>query len=69
MKHSYSYVYNNNNSVALVLERIIPTERPQLVDEVSANFRVISVTDRHCRILEFCTHEAECTPFQTHYLN
>jgi hypothetical protein len=29
---------NNNNSVDLVRERTIPTERPQLVDEVSANF-------------------------------
>jgi hypothetical protein len=26
------------NSVALVCKRIIPTERPPLVDEVSANF-------------------------------
>jgi hypothetical protein len=28
----------NNNSVALVRERTIPTERPSLVGEVSANF-------------------------------
>jgi hypothetical protein len=28
----------NTNSVALVRERTIPTERPPLVDEVSANF-------------------------------
>jgi hypothetical protein len=27
----------NNNSVALVCERIIPTERPPLVGEVSVN--------------------------------
>jgi hypothetical protein len=26
------------NSVALVLDRTIPTERPPLVDEISANF-------------------------------
>jgi hypothetical protein len=29
--------WNNNNSVALVRERTIPTERPPLVGEVSAN--------------------------------
>jgi hypothetical protein len=29
---------NNNNSVALVRERTLPTERPQLVGDVSANF-------------------------------
>jgi hypothetical protein len=29
---------NNNKSVALVRERTIPTERPSLVGEVSANF-------------------------------
>jgi hypothetical protein len=29
---------NNNSSVALVRERAIPTERPPLVNEVSANF-------------------------------
>jgi hypothetical protein len=29
---------NNNKSVALVRERTIPTERPPLVGEVSANF-------------------------------
>jgi hypothetical protein len=28
----------NHNSVALVRKRIIPTERPPLVGEVSANF-------------------------------
>jgi hypothetical protein len=27
--------------MALVREQIIPTERPQLVDEVSANFRKV----------------------------
>jgi ABC-type multidrug transport system ATPase subunit len=31
--------YNNNNSVALVRERTIPTQRPPLVGEASANFR------------------------------
>jgi hypothetical protein len=30
--------YNNNNSVALVRERTIPTERPPFVGEVGANF-------------------------------
>jgi hypothetical protein len=29
---------HNNNSVAFVRERTIPTERPPLVGEVSANF-------------------------------
>jgi hypothetical protein len=29
---------NDNNSVALVRDRIIPTERRPLVGEVSANF-------------------------------
>jgi hypothetical protein len=30
--------YKNNNSTALVRERIIPTESPPFVGEVSANF-------------------------------
>jgi hypothetical protein len=47
-----------NNSVALVRERTIPTERPPLVGEVSANFadrgcHVVSVTDSYGRILGF----------------
>jgi hypothetical protein len=29
---------NNNNSVTYVRERTIPTERPPLVGEISANF-------------------------------
>jgi hypothetical protein len=43
------------NSVGLVRQRIIPTERPPLVGEVSATFfadggcRVVSATDSHCR--------------------
>jgi hypothetical protein len=42
------------NSVALVRKRTIPTERPPLVGEVSANFygercRVFSATDPHNR--------------------
>jgi hypothetical protein len=44
--------------VALVRERTIPTERPQLVEEVSAKFvdrecHVVSVTDPYCRFLGF----------------
>jgi hypothetical protein len=35
LKHITKYL---TNSVALVRERTIPTERPQLVGEVSANF-------------------------------
>jgi hypothetical protein len=34
----YYYYYYYLSSVASVLERTIPTERPPLVDEVSANF-------------------------------
>jgi hypothetical protein len=46
------------NSVAGVPERTIPTERPLLVGEVSANFadrgyHVVSVTDFYSRILGF----------------
>jgi hypothetical protein len=45
--------------VALVFERTIPTERPPLVGEVSANVlrievcHVVSVTDPYGRILRF----------------
>jgi hypothetical protein len=43
------------NSMALVHEGTIPTERPQLVSEVSANFcvHVIRVTDPYGCILGF----------------
>jgi hypothetical protein len=47
------------NTVALVLERTIPTERPPLVGEVSVKFvtdrgcHVVSLTDPHGRILDF----------------
>jgi hypothetical protein len=46
------------NSVSLVLEPTIPTERPLLIGEVSANFserecHVVSATDPHGRILGF----------------
>jgi len=34
----YIYIYTKLNSVALVRERTIPTERPPPVGEVSANF-------------------------------
>jgi len=34
----YIYIYIKLNSVALVRERTIPTERPPPVGEVSANF-------------------------------
>jgi hypothetical protein len=33
-----SILMNNNNSVAVVRERTIPTERPPLVGEGSANY-------------------------------
>ena len=47
--------YFKKNSVALVHERTIPTERPPPVGEVSANFlridgcHVVSATDPHGR--------------------
>jgi hypothetical protein len=44
------------NSVARVRERTIPTERPPLVSEVSANFcgqRVVSTTNPYGRNLDF----------------
>jgi hypothetical protein len=46
---------NNNNSVALVCEQTIPTERPLLVGEVSADrgCHEVSVTDTYGRILGF----------------
>jgi hypothetical protein len=34
----YNYYYYLTNAVTLVRERTIPTERPPLVGEVSANF-------------------------------
>jgi hypothetical protein len=48
----------NNNSVALVRERTIPTEQPPLVSEVTAKFadrgcHVVSVMDPYGRILAF----------------
>jgi hypothetical protein len=45
-----------HDSVALVREQTIPTERPPLVGEVIANNRgchVVSVTDTYGRILGF----------------
>jgi hypothetical protein len=38
IKREGIWKFSNNNSVALVRERTIPTERPPLVDEVSVNF-------------------------------
>jgi hypothetical protein len=51
-------ISNNNNFMALVHERTIPTERPQLVGEVSANFCILRVLRGQrdgslCRILGF----------------
>jgi hypothetical protein len=48
------FIKKNLNSVALVRKRTIPTERPKLVDEVSANLSgreccVVSTTDYHGR--------------------
>jgi hypothetical protein len=50
--HLFTKKTKKLNSVALVRERTIPTERPPLVGEVSANFadrgcRVVSATDSH----------------------
>jgi hypothetical protein len=49
----------NKNSVSLVRERTIPTERPSLIGEVGADFfadsgsRVVSAADPYGRILGF----------------
>jgi hypothetical protein len=50
--------YKQINSVVLARKRTIPTERPSLVGEVSANFadrgcRVVSATDPNALILGF----------------
>jgi hypothetical protein len=50
--------FEDHNSVALVTELTIPTERPPLVGEVSAKFaergcHVVSVTNPYSRILGF----------------
>jgi hypothetical protein len=77
--------HKNKNSVTLVRQRTIATERPPLVSEVRANVcyrrgHVSSVTDPYdvlsafwtgaatfsFKLLLSCTHEAECTSFQTH---
>jgi hypothetical protein len=55
---SNPWIRIKNNSVALVREQTIPTERPPLVGKVNANFadracRVVSATDPHGRILAF----------------
>jgi hypothetical protein len=49
---------HKNNSVASIRERTIPTERPSLVSDVSANFlriegAMVSVTNPYGRILGF----------------
>jgi hypothetical protein len=55
----FSGLVEKKNSVALVRERTIPTERPPLVGEVSAKpfadrgCRVVSAADPHGRILGF----------------
>jgi hypothetical protein len=48
----------NLNSMVWVRERTIPTERPQLVGDVGANFadrgcHVVTLTDPYCCILDF----------------
>jgi hypothetical protein len=50
---------NKTNSVALIRERTVPTDRPSIIDVVSATFlwiegcRVVSATDPHGRVLSF----------------
>jgi hypothetical protein len=56
--HMTPYIYIYINSVASVRKRTIPTERTQLVGEVSGNFAdrgccVVSTTDPYGRILGF----------------
>jgi hypothetical protein len=51
-------ICDDNNSVALVRERTIPTERPPLVGEVVPTFadrgcHVVGATDPYSRILGF----------------
>jgi hypothetical protein len=48
------------NTVVLVRERTIPTERPPLVGDVYANFYVVGGTDPHCRILGFLDRSRYC---------
>jgi hypothetical protein len=86
VKSLSSLSITSNNSVTLVRERTIPTERPPPVCEASAIFcgcrGVVRLSDPYCRNLDFldrsryfffqvahCTHEAEWTPFQTHYFS
>jgi hypothetical protein len=63
----YIYIYkcNISNSVALVRERTIPTERPPLAGEVvstsaDTGCRVVSVTDPYDRILGFLDRSCYC---------
>jgi hypothetical protein len=59
--------------MALVRERTIPTERPPIAGEFSANFlwtrgcRVVSVTDPHGRVLGF-PDKNRYYFFQAHHL-
>jgi hypothetical protein len=51
--------------MALVRERTIPTERPPLVGEVSANFadegcRVVYAMDPHGRTINFLDRVIQC---------
>jgi hypothetical protein len=48
-----THVRKETNSVTSIRKWTIPTERPPLVSEVSANFCVVSATDPHGRILGF----------------
>jgi hypothetical protein len=77
-RHSLIYTYSEpvrpytspskvkQNSVASVRKRTIPTERPPLVSEVSANFlriegyHVVSVTNPYGRILGFLGRNRYC---------
>jgi hypothetical protein len=78
-------IINETSSVAWIRERTIPTERPPLVGEVSAKVLQIEVATlsawriptavflvfrpESLLFLPSCTHEAEWTPFQTHYFS
>jgi hypothetical protein len=75
------FMYNNNNSLALVLEQTTATERPLLVGVVSVNFlqiegcHMVTVADSCPKPLLFLPSgssivlEAEWILFQTHYLS
>jgi hypothetical protein len=88
-QHIHAYTtHSGAHSVVWVRDGTIPTERPQLVGEISANFcwYRVPLGQRHGSLRPYsrlsrpepllflpqllsCTHEAEWTPFQSHYFS